>query len=156
MQSKGSSKASSLLRDISKQDTSFFDLWGVKPLRHSDQESILVLSGLLHSICMHLSTQKLCWKCSIKSPRHKRHDMPQVPVQISTKCCDPQTLPNSSHPITFPVLAAQPSHYPAANVLFFLNFSPNFHNRMGAGQPNPIAMNASRVLPHPSCKALYI
>lgn len=39
--------------------------------------------------------------------------------------------------------------HPAANVLFFLNFSPNIHNKIGAGHPNVIAMNASKLLPQP-------
>jgi len=39
--------------------------------------------------------------------------------------------------------------HPAANVLFALNVSPYFHSRIGAGHPNPIAINASSELPHP-------
>lgn len=39
--------------------------------------------------------------------------------------------------------------YPAAKVLFFLNPSPYFQSKKGAGHPSTIPIKASKLFPHP-------
>lgn len=78
-----------------------------------------------------------------------------MPCACSRKFGDCQHQYCGCHHHVFTITTASRA-YPAANLLEFLSFSPNFHKMKGAGTPSPIAMKPSTLLPHPNPSASFI
>lgn len=92
------------------------------------------INGTIETMHKHASTQKMTQnKPATKTIATTRNASP----------CQRYTTPTKKR------VASKPYPAPAANVLLSRNLAPYLHSKNGAGNPSPIAINASKLFPHP-------